>query len=96
MNSSSNALDTDESVVCLDTTNEDDNDDDFSVSDFVNLEKTLPPGVAPEGFILLDESVDNGKSSQDEKLSTITKDNDVLPPIFKVVFRDEAVARYDV
>ncbi|XP_033215929.1 zinc finger CCHC domain-containing protein 8 homolog isoform X2 [Belonocnema kinseyi] len=51
------------------------------------LEATLPPGVAPKGFVLIDEDV------------AIVEPHDILDssvepkPTFKVMFRDETVAR---
>lgn len=48
-------------------------------STIVNFEDTLPPGAAPEGFIVIDEEIEN-TSIVIEKL-----------PIFKVIFRDDEV-----
>lgn len=79
----------DDSVVCLDTTQDSSVcENDADVTDHNDLDdkssegKTLPPGAAPEGFIVIDEAVDDleEKNEEDE-------------PVIKVIFRDKTVAR---
>ena len=93
----------DDSVICLDSSVEmgeieDDIEDVFSESDFI-VNKTLPAGVAPDGFIILDESDDTvSKSKESETQSQsepLSVNESEVTPIFTVTFRDETVARYD-
>lgn len=84
------------SIVTIEPSDEELNDLDASqesvtfdnLSSSVNFEKTVGPGAAPEGFILVDEdrSVDDTDNSQSQ--------NETLPPIFRVMFRDVGAARY--
>lgn len=50
------------------------------------LEETLPPGVAPKGFVLIDEDVTTIESSSKSDLSTNST------PIFKVFFQNPTIA----
>ncbi|XP_046737598.1 zinc finger CCHC domain-containing protein 8 homolog isoform X2 [Diprion similis] len=58
----------------------------------VNFDKTVGPGVAPEGFILIDEDVgvDDTDNSQNQMYDA---SSEPLSPIFKVMFRDVDTAR---
>ncbi|KAF7989108.1 hypothetical protein HCN44_007418 [Aphidius gifuensis] len=53
------------------------------------MEQTLPPGVAPDGFILIDESV-VVETDEPEKLNNKNDDDDV--PVFKVIFKNKSIA----
>lgn len=54
------------------------------------LEKTLPPGVAPDGFILLDESI-AVVEDKPEKSENVEDEQPV--PTFKVIFKNEAIEK---
>lgn len=54
------------------------------------MEQTLPPGVAPDGFILIDESV-VVENDEPEKLNKNNNDNDDVP-VFKVIFKNKSIA----
>lgn len=81
----------DDSVICLESSQESCDDDEHQtlLIEHINLEKTLPPGVAPEGFIVLDESIE---LTDENKIDDSTKSNKDLPT-FKVIFRDESISR---
>lgn len=51
------------------------------------LEETLPPGVAPKGFVILDEDVTIIEPSDKSNLSQSCK------PILKVLFESTTIAR---
>ncbi|XP_046417928.1 zinc finger CCHC domain-containing protein 8 homolog isoform X1 [Neodiprion fabricii] len=58
----------------------------------VIFDKTVGPGVAPEGFILIDEDV--GVDETDNSHSQMyDASSETLRPIFKVMFRDIDIAR---
>lgn len=63
------------------------------------LEQTLPPGVAPDGYILLDESIaiDNDESEKlnkdnDNESTKSNKNYNDEVPVFKVIFKNESIA----
>lgn len=67
---------------------------DNLTTETVNFDKTVGPGAAPPGFILVDEDIavdddDNTRICDD----TTTQKSE---PIFKVMFRDADAARYVV
>ena len=71
------------SSICNDSFN------NSCVTDSEILEKTIPPGAAPKGFVLLDEDVTINESPQNID-SPKSKPSE---PIFKVMFKNECVAR---
>lgn len=78
-------------LVCLDDSKEDNNDENTSVSNLtamdtttVIFDETLPPGVAPDGFVVLDEDVEPSKRQ------TCEINSDDGNPIFRVLFRDDS------
>ena len=82
----------DDEVLVLETsedlTNCNDNFSSSCITDSSILEATLPPGIAPRGFVLIDEDVAIIKP-HDRLDSTV----EPKKPIFKVMFRDETAAR---
>ncbi|XP_057322322.1 zinc finger CCHC domain-containing protein 8 homolog [Microplitis mediator] len=89
MNCNGDSHSQDDSVVCLDTSQESVCDNDIEVIDNNDVDnkssegKTLPPGDAPDGFIVIDDIDGN----QEE-----INDHQEHEPIIKVIFRDKAVA----
>lgn len=83
----------DNSVICLDTNQDlltsDDDGNELNAVRQLNLEKTLPPGAAPEGFIVLDESIEQNVEDNNDELLLGKKDL----PMFEIIFKDEAVMR---
>ncbi|KAJ8674881.1 hypothetical protein QAD02_010667 [Eretmocerus hayati] len=53
-------------------------------STVVTFDATLPPGAAPEGFVLVDEEVDVKPTKQDSS-------NICEQPVFRVSFKDESI-----
>lgn len=62
----------------------------------VNFDKTLPPGAAPEGFVLLDEDIDTSKNSDINQTKKKTRNSPTREPepVMKVTFKDDSIARY--
>jgi hypothetical protein len=77
-------------VIQLDDSKEDNNDSDsvhnLSAMDTtqVHFDGTLPPGVAPDGFVILDEDVGQPQLRASNDNSNESK------PIFQVFFRDDS------
>ncbi|XP_011502048.1 PREDICTED: zinc finger CCHC domain-containing protein 8 homolog isoform X2 [Ceratosolen solmsi marchali] len=73
-------------VIPLDDSTEDNNDSVYNLSTLdttkVHFDGTLPPGVAPDGFVILNEVGDQ------EQLSTSNDYSKDPQPIFKIFFRD--------
>ncbi|XP_043282025.1 zinc finger CCHC domain-containing protein 8 homolog [Venturia canescens] len=99
MSSSGNDGVADDSVICLDSSIDENaieivNDCDQSVLENVAFDKTLPPGVAPDGFIIVDETQESDKVNEleltrhDDK-----KKEEAEKPMFKIVFGDESISR---
>uniref|UniRef100_A0A0C9PS02 CG4622_0 protein n=1 Tax=Fopius arisanus TaxID=64838 RepID=A0A0C9PS02_9HYME len=89
-------------VICLDSSEKSTDGDKLEeeegeVSDEVIIcdksvcfNETLPPGIAPEGFIIIDEAIEVVKNTGE--ISSEPEDG-TQAPILKVTFRDEGVAR---
>lgn len=98
----------DDSVICLDSSIEEsaieiDSACDQSVSEFMGFDKTLPPGVAPDGFIIVDETEESDKVNdletapqEDKKPDETEKPDKTEKPMFKIVFGDESISRYKI
>ncbi|KAK0174563.1 hypothetical protein PV327_010322 [Microctonus hyperodae] len=81
----------DNSVICLDTSqeyiiNNDADDKEMSSVNQILYDKTLSPGAAPDGFIILDESIEQNDDDNNESLEADS-------PMFKVTFKDKSVFR---
>ncbi|KAH0561710.1 zinc finger CCHC domain-containing protein 8 homolog [Cotesia glomerata] len=89
MSCNGDSQEADDSVVCLDISQDSSVcENDADVTDHNDLDdkssegKTLPPGAAPEGFIVIDEAVDD-----------LEEKNEDDEPVIKVIFRDKTVAK---
>ena len=54
----------------------------------VNFDNTLPPGVAPEGFVILDEDLNTSRIDENEN-----NEQNEPEPLFEVKFRDNSAVR---
>ncbi|XP_058806811.1 zinc finger CCHC domain-containing protein 8 homolog [Phymastichus coffea] len=77
-------------LICLDDSKEECQDENARADNLVGVDtttvvfdETLPPGVPPEGFVVLDETIESSKEH-------IQETNNDSNPIFKVIFRDDA------
>lgn len=92
MNCNGDANINDDSVICLDTSqecitiNNDVDDKEMSSVNQILYDKTLSPGAAPDGFIILDESIEQ---NDDDNNDTSETDS----PMFKVTFKDKSIFR---
>ncbi|KAK0160638.1 hypothetical protein PV328_008025 [Microctonus aethiopoides] len=92
MNCNGDANINDDSVICLDTSqecitiNNDVDDKEMSSVNQILYDKTLSPGAAPDGFIILDESIEQNDDDNNDTLETDL-------PMFKVTFKDKSIFR---